>query len=313
MNKPMSLPINEQGFNQQASSFNDWARTMQLHMEDVLDIHLPPSTVSPMRLHEAMRYATMGGGKRVRALLAYAAGEFCGAEMEKVNVPAAAVEIIHAFSLVHDDLPCMDDDDLRRGKPTTHKQYGDAVALLVGDALQSLAFQLISQDKLLKSATQKLKMLHILALASGSRGMAGGQAIDIESIGIPLSRAELEHMHIQKTGALIRAAALLGAYSADKPKEDKISAVDHFAKSIGLAFQVVDDILDAEADTQTLGKTAGKDQLNNKSTYVTILGLSAAKQLAGELHANAMAALSFYGREADLLRHLANFITHRSF
>lgn len=313
MNKPMSLPINEQGFNQQASGFNDWARTMQLHMEDVLDIHLPPSTVSPMRLHEAMRYATMGGGKRVRALLAYAAGEFCGAEMEKVNVPAAAVEIIHAFSLVHDDLPCMDDDDLRRGKPTTHKQYGDAVALLVGDALQSLAFQLISQDKLLKSATQKLKMLHILALASGSRGMAGGQAIDIESIGIPLSRAELEHMHIQKTGALIRAAALLGAYSADKPKEDKISAVDHFAKSIGLAFQVVDDILDAEADTQTLGKTAGKDQLNNKSTYVTILGLSAAKQLAGELHANAMAALSFYGREADLLRHLANFITHRSF
>ena len=266
-----------------------------------------------MRLHEAMRYATMGGGKRVRALLAYAAGEFCGAEMEKLNVPAAAVEIIHAFSLVHDDLPCMDDDDLRRGKPTTHKQYGDAVALLVGDALQSLAFQLISQDKLLKSATQKLKMLHILALASGSRGMAGGQAIDIESIGIPLSRAELEHMHIQKTGALIRAAALLGAYSADKPKEDKISAVDHFAKSIGLAFQVVDDILDAEADTQTLGKTAGKDQLNNKSTYVTILGLSAAKQLAGELHANAMAALSFYGREADLLRHLANFITHRSF
>ena len=313
MNKPMSLPINEQGFNQQASGFNDWARTMQLHMEDVLDIHLPPSTVSPMRLHEAMRYATMGGGKRVRALLAYAAGEFCGAEMEKVNVPAAAVEIIHAFSLVHDDLPCMDDDDLRRGKPTTHKRYGDAVALLVGDALQSLAFQLISQDKLLKSATQKLKMLHILALASGSRGMAGGQAIDIESIGIPLSRAELEHMHIQKTGALIRAAALLGAYSADKPKEDKISAVDHFAKSIGLAFQVVDDILDAEADTQTLGKTAGKDQLNNKSTYVTILGLSAAKQLAGELHANAMAALSFYGREADLLRHLANFITHRSF
>ena len=313
MNKPMSLPINEQGFNQQASGFNDWARTMQLHMEDVLDIHLPPSTVSPMRLHEAMRYATMGGGKRVRALLAYAAGEFCGAEMEKVSVPAAAVEIIHAFSLVHDDLPCMDDDDLRRSKPTTHKQYGDAVALLVGDALQSLAFQLISQDKLLKSATQKLKMLHILALASGSRGMAGGQAIDIESIGIPLSRAELEHMHIQKTGALIRAAALLGAYSADKPKEDKISAVDHFAKSIGLAFQVVDDILDAEADTQTLGKTAGKDQLNNKSTYVTILGLSAAKQLAGELHANAMAALSFYGREADLLRHLANFITHRSF
>ena len=274
---------------------------------------MPPASVSPMRLHEAMRYSTLGGGKRVRALLAYAAGEFCGAELEKIDIPAASVEIIHAFSLVHDDLPCMDDDDLRRGKPTTHKQYGDAMALLVGDALQSLAFQLISQDKLLKNATQKLQMLHILALASGSRGMAGGQAIDIESIGIPLTRAELEHMHIQKTGALIRAAALLGAYSADKPKDEKVKAIDHFAKAIGLAFQVVDDILDAEADTQTLGKTAGKDKLNNKSTYVTILGLSAAKQLASELHANAMAALSFYGREADLLRHLANFITQRSF
>ena len=308
MNKPMSLPVNEQ-----ANAFNAWVHNMQLRMEDVLNTQLPPATTSPARLHEAMRYCTIGGGKRVRALLAYAAGEFCGAEVSKIDVPAAAVEIIHAFSLVHDDLPCMDDDDLRRGKPTAHKQYGDAMALLVGDALQSLAFQLISQDKLLKSASQKLKMLHILALASGSRGMAGGQAIDVDSIGIPLTRAELEHMHIQKTGALIRAAALLGAYSADKPKEDRVSAVDHFAKSIGLAFQVVDDILDAEADTQTLGKTAGKDQLHNKSTYVTILGLSAAKQLASELHANAMAALSFYGREADLLRHLANFITQRNF
>ncbi|HSF71543.1 MAG TPA: farnesyl diphosphate synthase [Methylotenera sp.] len=308
MNQPMTQPINEQ-----TSAFNAWAQNKQTRMEDVLNTHLPSASTSPMRLHEAMRYATMGGGKRVRALLAYAAGEFCGADLNKIDVPAAAVEIIHAFSLVHDDLPCMDNDDLRRGKPTTHKQYGDALALLVGDALQSLAFQLISQDKQLKSATQKLKMLHILALASGSRGMAGGQAIDIESIGIPLSRPELEHMHIQKTGALIRAGALLGAYSADKPKDDKIKAVDHFAKSIGLAFQVVDDILDAEANTQTLGKTAGKDQLHNKSTYVTILGLSAAKQLASELHANAMAALSFYGREADLLRHLANFITHRSY
>lgn len=299
--------------NEQALDFKAWTNDMQARMELVLDAHLPTATISPMRLHEAMRYATLGGGKRVRALLAYAAGEFCDAELEKIDIPAASVEIIHAFSLVHDDLPCMDDDDLRRGKPTTHKQYGDALALLVGDALQSLAFQLISQEKLLKSATQKLQMLHILALASGSRGMAGGQAIDIESIGIPLTRAELEHMHIQKTGALIRAAALLGAYSADDPEEEKVKAVDHFAKAIGLAFQVVDDILDAEADTQTLGKTAGKDKLNNKSTYVTILGLSAAKQLASELHANAMAALSFYGREADLLRHLANFITQRSF
>ena len=299
--------------NEQAKDFNAWVQDMQTRMELVLDAHLPASAIAPTRLHEAMRYAALGGGKRVRALLAYAAGEFCGAALEHIDVPAASVEMIHAFSLVHDDLPCMDDDDLRRGKPTTHKVYGDAMALLVGDALQSLSFQIISQDKLLKNATQKLQMLHILALASGSRGMAGGQAIDIDSVGIPLTREELEQMHIHKTGALIRAAALLGAYSADEPDDEKVKAIDHFAKSIGLAFQVVDDILDAEADTQTLGKTAGKDAKNNKSTYVTILGLSAAKQLARELHANAMAALSFYGREADYLRHLANFITQRSF
>ena len=296
----------------QAAAFKVWAGNMQMRAEGALDGHLPAESIVPERLHEAMRYATLGGGKRVRALLAYAAGEFCGADMEKVDIPAASVEMIHAFSLVHDDMPCMDNDDLRRGKPSTHKQFGDALALLVGDALQSLAFQLISQDGRINSS-QKIQMMHVLAISSGSRGMAGGQAIDLESMGIPLSRAELETMHVHKTGALIRAAALMGAYSAYRPDEDKVKAVDHFAKSIGLAFQVVDDILDTQADTQTLGKTAGKDVRHNKSTYVTILGLSAAKNLADELHANAMAALSFYGREADLLRHLANFITHRNF
>ncbi len=296
----------------QSAAFKVWSGNMQMRVEGVLDAHLPLVDIVPAHLHEAMRYSVLGGGKRVRALLAYAAGEFCGADVDKVDISAASVEMIHAFSLVHDDMPCMDDDDLRRGKTSTHKQYGDALALLVGDALQSLAFQIISQDNLINSS-QKIKMLHVLALASGSRGMAGGQAIDLESMGIPLTRAELETMHIHKTGALIRAAALMGAYSAYRPNEDKVKAVDHFAKSIGLAFQVVDDILDTEADTKTLGKTAGKDAYNSKSTYVTILGLKAAKQLADELHANAMAALSFYGREADLLRHLANFITQRSF
>ena len=306
MNKPMD-PIADQN-----TAFKVWAANMQTRIEGVLDKHLPATNIVPERLHEAMRYSMLGGGKRVRALLAYAAGEFCGADMVKVDVPAASVEMIHAFSLVHDDMPCMDDDDLRRGKASTHKQYGDALALLVGDALQSLAFQLISQDNLVNSS-QKIKMLHMLALASGSRGMAGGQAIDLESMGIPLTRAELETMHIHKTGALIRTAALMGAYCAYRPSEDKVKTVDHFAKSIGLAFQVVDDILDTEADTKTLGKTAGKDARYNKSTYVTILGLSAAKNLADELHANAMAALSFYGREADLLRHIASFITQRQY
>ena len=305
------VPKMESAYDQTAA-LNAWVQSMQMRTEDVLDANLPAANIIPARLHEAMRYSVLGGGKRVRALLAYAAGEFCEAEKDKVDLPAAAVELIHAFSLVHDDMPCMDDDELRRGKPSTHKQYGDAMALFVGDAVQSLAFQLISQDHHIRS-DQKIQMLHMLAMASGSRGMAGGQAIDLESMGIPLTRAELETMHIHKTGSLIRAAALLGAYSAYRPDEDKVKAVDHFAKSIGLAFQVVDDILDTEADTHTLGKTAGKDAQHNKSTYVTILGLSAAKKLADELHANAMAALSFYGREADLLRHLANFITRRSY
>lgn len=297
----------------QKETFTIWATIQQARVEDVLNTHMPSAETMPTRLHEAMRYSTLGGGKRVRALLAYAAGEFCGAKTGAIDLPAASVELIHAFSLVHDDMPCMDDDDLRRGKPSTHKKYGDAMALLVGDALQSLAFQFISQDKLLKNATQKLQMLHILALASGSRGMAGGQAIDLDSIGILLTREELEHMHTHKTGSLILASALLGAYSSESPAEDKLKAIDHFARSIGLAFQVVDDILDTEADTRTLGKTAGKDARNNKSTYVTILGLSEAKQLATELHANAMGALSYYGREADLLRQLASYIMLRSF
>lgn len=293
--------------------FDTWAKNLQRRMERVLDTHLPAATIAPERLHDAMRYAVLGGGKRVRALLAYAAGEFCQADMNVVDIPAAAVELIHAYSLVHDDLPCMDDDDLRRGKPSTHKQYDEATALLAGDALQSLAFLLISQDSLLQLASQKVQMLHILSLASGSRGMAGGQAIDLASTGLPLAREELEHMHIHKTGALIRAAALLGAYSATDVDADKVKAVDHFSKAIGLAFQVVDDILDTESDTATLGKTANKDADNNKSTYVTILGIKAAKELAKELHENALAALSFYGLEADRLRQIAQYIMQRSF
>ncbi len=309
----MTTSRDNQSTDVQAVSFNTWVSNLQLRMEQVLEKHLPAPDIAPERLHAAMRYAVLGGGKRVRALLAFASAEFCQANISAVDVPAAAVELIHAYSLVHDDLPCMDDDDLRRGKPSTHKQYDEATALLAGDALQSLAFLLISQDSQLKSASQKVQMLHILSLASGSRGMAGGQAIDLASTGLPLAREELEHMHIHKTGALIRAAALLGAYSAVDVDKDKVKAVDHFAKAIGLAFQVVDDILDAESDTATLGKTANKDAANNKSTYVTILGIKAAKTLADELYENALAALSFYGEEADRLRHIAQYIMQRSF
>lgn len=295
------------------NDFKDWLGQIQHRTESALDNFLPSPEIAPQRLHQAMRYSVMGGGKRVRALLSHAAGELCHANPVNVDVAASAVELIHAYSLVHDDMPCMDDDDLRRGKPSCHKQYDDATALLVGDALQSLAFQLLSHTNLAIKAERQLEMLNLLAVASGSRGMAGGQAIDLASVGQSLDQAELEYMHIHKTGALIRAAALLGAYCADDVAPEKIKAIDHYSQSIGLAFQVVDDILDAEADTATLGKTAGKDAESNKPTYVTILGLSRAKSLAKELYDNAIGHVSSYGSDAQRLVQLADFIAHRSF
>ncbi|MDZ4099699.1 MAG: farnesyl diphosphate synthase [Methylophilaceae bacterium] len=295
------------------NEFKDWAGQIQQRTESALDRFLPAAEIAPIKLHQAMRYSVMGGGKRVRALLSHAAGELCHAEPDKIDAAASAVELIHAYSLVHDDMPCMDDDDLRRGKPSCHKQYDDATALLVGDALQSLAFQLLSQPGLCTKAERQLEMLNLLAVASGSRGMAGGQAIDLASVGHSLDQAELEYMHIHKTGALIRAAALLGAYCAEDVEPEKIKAIDHYAQSIGLAFQVVDDILDSEADTATLGKTAGKDAESNKPTYVTILGLSRAKSHAKELYDTAIGHVSSYGSDAQRLVQLADFITHRSF
>lgn len=293
--------------------FAQWSSAMQSRIEQVLANAMPTESETPATLHQAMRYAVLGGGKRVRALLAYAAGEFCGASQENIDVSAAAVELIHAFSLVHDDMPCMDDDDLRRGKPSTHKQFGDATALLAGDALQSLAFELITSDRLTIPATQKVSILHCLAFATGSRGMAGGQSIDLESTGTKLTQAQLAQMHALKTGALMHAAAMMGAYSASGADTKKYEAVDTYAKAIGLAFQVVDDILDAEADTATLGKTAGKDAEQDKSTYVTLLGLDTAKSLAQSLHQQALAPLEAYSQEADMLRSLASFITQRQF
>jgi farnesyl diphosphate synthase len=295
------------------NDFQSWAISIQKRTEQALDKALPANNITPNKLHEAMRYATIGGGKRVRALLAHAAGEFCGADAHKIDQAAIAVEMIHAYSLVHDDMPCMDDDNLRRGKPSCHKQFDDATALLVGDALQSLAFQVLSAPNLHADAVHQINMIHLLAVASGSRGMAGGQAIDLASVGESLSQTELELMHIHKTGALIRAAALLGAYSANDLDGKRISAIDRYAQSIGLAFQVVDDILDTEADTATLGKTAGKDADSNKPTYVTILGLGRAKALAQELFDSAIGPLKAYGADATMLVQLAQFITQRGF
>jgi farnesyl diphosphate synthase len=294
------------------SEFSAWAIAHQSRCEEVLNQLLPQATHAPQYLHQAMRYAVLDGGKRVRPLLVFAAGEMLGAAESRLNFAAAAVEMIHAYSLVHDDMPCMDNDVLRRGKPTCHVQYGEATALLVGDSLQTLAFQLLAEHALSDEAVRQLEMVKVLAAASGSRGMAGGQAIDLGSVGKALSLQELEMMHIHKTGALIRAAILLGAHCGNAD-EVQLTALDHYAKCIGLAFQVVDDVLDSEADTATLGKTAGKDADNHKPTYVSLLGVQAAREMARQLHDDALASIAGFGDGARRLRELADFIVLRKF
>jgi len=294
-------------------SFSDWTAQIQQRTEVALTGVLPDPAVAPQRLHEAMRYAVLGGGKRVRPLLAHAAGALAGAGTEDLDRIACAVELIHAYSLVHDDLPCMDDDVLRRGKPTVHVEFDEATALLAGDALQTLAFQVLAERPLGSDPANQLAMLNQLAVASGSRGMAGGQAIDLDSVGKQLGREELEFMHIHKTGALIRAAVLLGARAGRALGADELERLDHYAKVVGLLFQVVDDLLDAEADTATLGKTAGKDADNDKPTYVSLLGLVDARRLAEEMLDDARASLRPFGARALRLEQLADYIVHRAF
>ena len=292
--------------------FADWMAATQARVETALANSLPGADSIPARLHDAMRYATLGGGKRVRPLLAFAAGELTGATADRLDVVACAVEMIHAYSLVHDDMPCMDDDVLRRGRPTCHVEYDEPTALLVGDSLQTQAFELLASPSLGDPARQ-LEMIALLAHASGSRGMAGGQAIDLASVGKPLDQPELELMHALKTGALIRAAVLLGALAGETLSADERSNLDRFAKRAGLLFQVVDDILDCTASTATLGKTAGKDEAADKPTYVSLLGLDAARAYADELRSDALAALAIFGGRAARLTQLADFICHRQF
>ena len=280
-------------------------------METVLAGLLPASRIVPSRLHDAMRYATLGGGKRVRPMLVFGAGALTGAEASRLEVTAAAVELIHAYSLVHDDLPCMDDDVLRRGKPTCHVEFDEATALLAGDAMQSLAFQLLAEHRLADDPAVQLGMIHLFAVACGSRGMAGGQAIDLDAVGKSLALAELENMHIHKTGALIRASVLLGAHCGRRLEDAALAGLDRYAKCVGLAFQVVDDILDEESDSATLGKTAGKDKDAGKPTYTSLLGIPEAKKFAAGLLADAQEALSPFDGRADRLRQLADFIVNR--
>lgn len=295
-----------------ATDFKTWMNQVQARAESTLDRLLPADGLAPQRLHAAMRYAVLGGGKRVRPLLCHAAGLLSDADPLKLDLAGCAVELIHAYSLVHDDLPAMDNDVLRRGKPTCHIEYDEATALLVGDALQSLAFQVLAEN-MLAAPIDQLSMVTLLAQASGSRGMAGGQAIDLASVGQALSLEELEFMHIHKTGALIRAAILLGARCGTPLSAEQAVALDHYAKRAGLLFQVVDDILDCEASTATLGKTAGKDADNNKPTYVSLMGVAEARRLAADLRAQALAALELFGERALRLRQLTEFIVSREF
>ena len=293
--------------------FPAWSHARLQRVEATLRRVLPAPDIAPQRLHQALRYAVLEGGKRVRPLLAFAAGELANADPERVALAGAAVELIHAYSLVHDDLPCMDDDVLRRGKPTCHVEYDEPTALLVGDALHSLAFQVLGDYRLAEDAKTQLEMVKLLAAAAGSRGMAGGQAIDLESVGKALTVTELEFMHIHKTGAIIRASALLGARCGSGLGPRELSQLDLFSKLIGLAFQVVDDVLDAEGSTATLGKTAGKDAKDHKPTYVSAIGVARARELAQELRQNALDALAGFGERALRLRQIADFIVLRKF
>jgi len=291
---------------------SDWMPAHQQRISLVLQQRLPKqNTIAAARLSEAMRYATLNGGKRLRAMLVYATGEAFNADPEALDAAACAVEMIHAYSLVHDDMPMMDDDDLRRGKPTCHKAYDEATALLVGDALQSLAFESLTDNKLL--AEQQIAMVKYLAHASGVMGMAGGQAIDLASVGKQLDQSELEAMHLLKTGALIKASVMLGVYCSSNYKPADLSHLDQYAAAIGLAFQVQDDVLDVIADTVTLGKQQGADIARNKPTYPALMGLKAAQQKAQALVDEALAALDNIDSQCLAMRALANFVVQRSF
>ena len=271
-------------------------------VESALDEWLPKATLQPQNLHEAMRYAVLGEGKRIRPILVYATGEAFNLGLNQLNGPACAVEMIHAYSLIHDDLPAMDDDDLRRGRPTCHKAFDEATAILAGDALQALAFHVLAHDRAIKVDAQ----------ASGSRGMAGGQAIDLAAVGKRLDIVELENMHIHKTGALIRASVELGALSLQDIDLNSFDRVSHYAKCIGLAFQIQDDILDIESDTETMGKPQGSDIERNKPTYPNLLGLNGAKEAAMHLHQEALESLTDLNERADPLRKIADYIIQRN-
>ncbi len=293
------------------NTLQDFLTHRQQRVEQALSNTLPSSDTPPTRLHSAMRYATLNGGKRLRACLVYATGAALNVELDRLDAPACAVELLHAYSLVHDDLPAMDNDDLRRGKPTCHKAYDEATALLVGDALQTLAFESLAVADI--PPLQRLAMIQALARAAGSCGMAGGQAIDLAAVGQTLTLTQLEDMHARKTGALIQAAVTLGALAQGHSTPDLLSNLDRYAHHLGLAFQITDDILDVEGDTLTLGKPQGSDAQRQKPTYPAIIGLNQAKQLARKEHLAALASLQSLGDNARLLNDIADYVIQRTY
>lgn len=291
-------------------SLTDWMSVHQQRVASALTERLNLNSDAQM-LIKAMQYATLDGGKRLRALLVYAAGEALHSDTDGLDAAACAVEMIHAYSLIHDDMPMMDDDDLRRGRPSCHKAFDEATALLAGDALQTHAFLALSDNTL--TATQQITMVKTLARASGVNGMAGGQSIDLQSVGKTLTLSALENMHQLKTGALIRASVQLGAFASTQTTERDLWALDQYAKAIGLAFQVQDDVLDVIADTETLGKQQGADMARDKPTYPALLGLAGAQQKAQDLVEQALVALQTLSGPTQALSGLAGFVVQRTF
>ncbi len=298
----------------QLQSFEEASPFLRERIERVLETWLPETSVEPKDLHSAMRYSTLDAGKRIRPILVYATGYCTGQDLAQLDGPAAAIELIHVYSLIHDDLPCMDDDELRRGKPTCHIQFGDATATLAGDALQALAFQIIAEDPHSSDdSTVKVQMMKLLSKASGSLGMAGGQAIDLAATNVTLPIEDLENMHRLKTGKLI--SACIDIACANKPDidEQQLKGLRQYGSDIGLAFQVRDDVIDVISDTETLGKAARADQDLNKPTFPSVIGLDASIKKAEQLRHSALAALDCFGNEAALLREIANFIVSRQY
>lgn len=295
------------------NAFKQVAQLYRQRVDNALDQWLPKAESTPQHLHKAMRYAVIGGGgKRVRPILVYAAGHTVGIEASQLDGIAAALEIIHAYSLIHDDLPAMDDDDLRRGRPTCHKAFDEATAILAGDALQALAFEIICNDKAMNADdSTRLKLISELTIASGSVGMAGGQAIDLDSVGKKLNQQQLEDMHRLKTGALIRASVIMGATNSNECSPEKMHKLDQYSQLIGLAFQVQDDILDVICDTETLGKPQGSDHERDKPTFPELMGLEASQQYALQLHHQALECLRDFDSRADTLRDLSAYIVER--